>query len=354
MPDTYLDMSLFRPSGYENVTIADTATATQPTEEQLRAWTLGAVGPLTATRKMQLPLTRGYQATVANLTSGNQVLEVGGATGNVVVLAPNEVCTVVTDGVHYGRTMAGAAAPSRVQIVNVPITTYTDTLLTAEQAAAEVLIVTGGTDGGGYSLAFPDGFTRPDGDAIAIYEATGVGFSVILGGDTWNLPQWGTLLVRWFTGAPPTANSYTPLTPGGNTSQILLGNGAASNTVPAVTLPVPAANSKGGVALPPYPSGLQYQDWGGWGGPGVLVIALPDADGTMSLSNYSNGVMIFTGPLTADRTWIMPLISGRTWHVINLCTGAHSLLFRGSTGAAATVANGARSRIATDGLNYYA
>lgn len=344
---------LFRPSGYENVTISDSATPTVPTDEQLRAWTLGFVGALTAQRTVRLPLTRGFQCTVANLTSGGHSLVIGGNTGNTVTLAPNEVCTIVTDGTHYGRTVAGAAAPTRVQTLNVPFSGG-DTVLTADQAGADALIITGGTDGGGYNVTFPTSFTRPADDSISIYDASGLNWNVVLNGVNWTLPGWGTLTIRWWAVDPPSAAAYSPMIPGGGTSQILLGNGQVGNTVPAVALPAPAANTKGGVALPSYPSGLQYQDWGGWGGPGVLVIALPDADGTMSLSNYSNGVMIFTGALTADRTWIMPLISGRTWHVINNCTGAHSLLFRGTTGAAATVANGARVRIATDGLNFYA
>jgi hypothetical protein len=352
MPDTYLDMSLFRPSGYENVTVADSATPTKPTEEQLRAWTLGAVGPLTATRKMQLPLTRGYQATVANLSSGGWPLEVGGATGNVVTLAPDEVATVVTDGVNYGRTATGA--PARVKTLNVPITTYTDTNLTLDQANADALIVTGGTDGGGYSLAFPVGFSRPANDAISIYEATGTGFSIVLGGDTWNLPGWGTMTIRWYAGGPPTAFVYTPVIgSAGDVSHVMLGNGLAGN-VPAVALPAPAAGSKGGVALPASATGLAYMDWGGFGTAGVAAIANGNADQTLSTGQASNFVLIFSGALTAYRYITLPLTGGRSWWVINNCSGGFGLNFRGATGGYATIGSGAKGMICTDGIAFFA
>lgn len=240
-----------------------------------------------------------------------------------------------------------------VQTLNVPFSTYTDTNLTTEQASADALIVTGGTDGGGYSIAFPPGFTRPGDDSLTIYEATGVGFSVVLNGDTWFLPGWGTLTIRWWTGDPPSVVTYYPVLGTGDVSHVLLGNGQ-QGLVPAVALPAPAAGSKGGVALPASATGLAYMDWGGFGTSGVAAIANGNADQTLSTGQASNFVLIFSGALTAYRYVTLPLTGGRSWWIINNCSGGFGLNFRGATGGYATIGSGAKGMICTDGIAFFA
>lgn len=101
MSDTFLDATLFRPSGYESVTVADSATPTTPSDEQLRAWTLGFVGALTDDHEVRLPLTRGYQLIAANRTTGERSLIFGGASGETVTVTSGSWKTLVCDGTGY-------------------------------------------------------------------------------------------------------------------------------------------------------------------------------------------------------------------------------------------------------------
>jgi hypothetical protein len=346
----FLDATLFRPGGYDTVTVSDSATPTTPTDEQLRSWALNCIGATTADRFLRLPLSRGYQAVVVNSTTGGHAMIAGGATGGTVTVPPGSTITVLCDGLGYRQV----TSISRVQTVNVPFSTYTDTVLTLDQANAEALIVTGGTDGGGYSITFPVGFTRPGDDSISIYDATGLGWSIILGGDTWFLPGWGTMTIRWYTGDPPTAIVYTPVIGSvGDVSRVMLGSGLAGN-VPADALPAPAAGSKGGVALPASATGLAYTDYGTFAPSGLQVIANGNADQTLTSGQYAAGVLIFSGALSDYRYITMPLTAGRSWWIINNCSGGFGLNFRGATGGYCTIGSGAKGMIVTDGTAFFA
>lgn len=86
---------------------------------------------------------------------------------------------------------------------------------------------------------------------------------------------------------------------------------------------------------------------------GFATIAMADANQTPSFSTAANFVLRLTGALTANRNLVLPLTSGRSWYVINDCTGAYSVNVKGATGSAAVVANGSKITVVTDGTNFY-
>lgn len=77
---------------------------------------------------------------------------------------------------------------------------------------------------------------------------------------------------------------------------------------------------------------------------GALIIALPDANYTLSVANAApdesgRAVLIFTGALTAQRTITAPLVP-KTYIVRNNTTGGQNILLRGGTGTFAATTSG--------------
>jgi hypothetical protein len=136
-------------------------------------------------------------------------------------------------------------------------------------------------------------------------------------------------------------------------ADVVRGDGSMG-AVPSAALPLAAAGARGGVSLPSTPTGLFLRDDGGWGPQGLATVAIANADTTLSAGQAACGILVFTGALTAYRYVTLPLTAGRAWWVINTCSGAFGLNFRGPTGGYCTINNAARGMIVTDGTAFFA
>lgn len=77
-------------------------------------------------------------------------------------------------------------------------------------------------------------------------------------------------------------------------------------------------------------------------------------DTTLTLAEYGNTNLAFTGLLTGARGAVLPLQAGRAWLIYNACTGAYDLTVKGATGAGVVVPPACRLWVVTDGTNFYA
>jgi hypothetical protein len=87
--------------------------------------------------------------------------------------------------------------------------------------------------------------------------------------------------------------------------------------------------------------------------PGRFLKAMPDSNYTLLSSEWENGILEFTGTLTATRTITLPLTDadGFVYLIRNATT--QSLTFQGASGTGVTIATVKSAIIYTDGVNYY-
>ena len=83
---------------------------------------------------------------------------------------------------------------------------------------------------------------------------------------------------------------------------------------------------------------------------GRLLLAMSDANTTLTGAQARNSILEFTGTLSAARNIVLPL-AVRQYTVFNNTTGGFGLQFIGATGTGITVAAGRRAIIYADGTN---
>lgn len=317
---SFLDEA-FRPSGLWTLTVLDSASDTVPSDEALASWAISCVGAITADRRVRLPLTPGVQYVLANNTSGGYNVLVGGATGSQVTLVPGEWASVICDGYGYKRVGASPTREARIDLTDV-VDEYT---ATEAEATADSLYFYGETPGDVAILL--DGHTVPDGHVWAVKNATTYGVSVVKGGSS----------VTLAAGAAATAVHC----------------GDDDSIIPTGTYYTATSASPGLVPALPVDTSKVLRGDGSWGTPGFATIAMGDTNQTATAATAANFVLRLTGALTANRDLVLPLTAGRSWHIINACTGAYSVIVKGSSGASTTVANGTRALVVTDGAAFY-
>ena len=83
---------------------------------------------------------------------------------------------------------------------------------------------------------------------------------------------------------------------------------------------------------------------------GRLLLAMSDANTTLTAAQARNAILEFTGTLTAARNIVLPL-AVQQWTVFNNTSGGFGLQFIGATGTGITVAAGKRAIVYSDGTN---
>ena len=83
---------------------------------------------------------------------------------------------------------------------------------------------------------------------------------------------------------------------------------------------------------------------------GRLVLAMSDANTTLTAAQARNTILEFTGTLTAARNIVLPLVV-QQWTVFNNTSAGFGLQFIGVTGTGVTVASGKRAIVYSDGTN---
>lgn len=322
---SFLDEA-FRPSGLWTLTVLDSASDTVPSDEALASWALACVGAITADRRVRLPLTPGVQYVVSNQTSGGFDVLVGGSTGSTVALLPGEWASVICDGYGYKRVGAASSGTSLPVEVRVDLSEAVDEYFASEGMANADSLYFYGTTSGTISV-YLDDTTVPDGHVWAIKNATTYDISVTKGGSSVTLPP----------GAAATAVHC----------------GDDSSIIPTGTYYTASTSSPGLVPALPVDTSKVLRGDGSWSTPGFASVAMADANQTPSASTAANYVLRLTGAITANRNLTLPLTAGRSWHVINDCTGAYGVVVKGATGSTVTVGNGSKALVVTDGVNFY-
>lgn len=129
---------------------------------------------LTATRNLVAPLTRGFQFTVENATTGGQAIQVIASSGTGVTIANGTAVTVFCDGTNYVTTPAGTGNTTSSGMVNgnLPVATGANSL-----GDSGVGITTGGSSHG---ISFPASSAPVTPvAATAIYESDSAGNAAI-------------------------------------------------------------------------------------------------------------------------------------------------------------------------------
>ncbi len=85
---------------------------------------------------------------------------------------------------------------------------------------------------------------------------------------------------------------------------------------------------------------------------GRAVVAIRDADISLTLAQALCQSLEFSGALTAPRTVTVPAVA-RSWIVAVTTTGAQGVLLKTATGNALALADGQRRLIECDGVNLY-
>jgi hypothetical protein len=117
-----------------DLTLTTSGTAPQSTNNALQAT---SSVPLTATRKLIVPLSFGQPYTVQNNTTGGQSILVIGPTGTGVLVPPNETVLIVCDGTNYNPLTT--VAPGTPVVIRIPVGTTTTASSAVIPAGAIVL-----------------------------------------------------------------------------------------------------------------------------------------------------------------------------------------------------------------------
>jgi hypothetical protein len=316
---TFLDETLFRPSGIASVTIEDGSVTTTPSDEHLACWALVCVGALTADGIMRLPMRAGAQWVVSNQTTGSRALTITGGSGSTVTLVPGEWSAVLCTGKGYARI---GDYPTEVRVdLSAVNDEYT---ISAAEARCHSIYYYGATMGD--LSIYMDGQWVPPGHQWTVKNCTNNYITLYRGGSAVKLPA----------GAAITAVNI----------------GDDQSICPTGMYYPAQIGALGLVSLP----GEAYKSLrgdGSWGPQGLSTIAMADADQAPGSGVTDAYVLRLTGVLTANRNLTLPLTAGRSWYVINACTGAFGVVVKGATGTTSTVTNGGRAIVVTDGTNFY-
>lgn len=85
--------------------------------------------------------------------------------------------------------------------------------------------------------------------------------------------------------------------------------------------------------------------------PGVATVAMGDANQTLVAADYRNETIKCTGALTADRSLVLPLVSGARRTIHNATTGGYNIVVKKSGGTGVSVPSGMR-QVYCDGSDW--
>lgn len=118
--------------------------------------------PLTATRNLIAPLSKGFQFTVDNATTGGQSIQVIGASGSGVTVPNGSTMLVATDGTDYMSTGSGGGAVAsvfgRMGTITAQTGDYSFSNISGTASPSQLPVATTGSLGA----------VRPDGTTVTI------------------------------------------------------------------------------------------------------------------------------------------------------------------------------------------
>jgi len=89
------------------------------------------------------------------------------------------------------------------------------------------------------------------------------------------------------------------------------------------------------------------------GGNTVINVVGAASINSLTLTQYQNRILIFSGSMTINQTWQFPAAVGGIWYIVNITTGAFSLTLKtaASGGTTVTCGQGVNTIILSDGTN---
>lgn len=231
---SWLD-DLFRLRGLATIAITDSASPTVASEAAAASLVIVASGTVTAARALRLPHKAGAIWVVENATGYD--LSVSGPTGAAATVAAGERTLVYSTGSAF-KALSGSSS-STITAQEAAVAGPGVATLTVAQSQADYLSLTG-APGEDVGVAWHASATRTVGTRVVVRNATDSVQTLCdpAGSDFMSLGALASAELVWITssvlGIVSRSDTFTPA---GLVSQVMLGNGAASSTVPAGSLP---------------------------------------------------------------------------------------------------------------------